>query len=119
EGFANFVYLSQIQQGLAVRTAVDWFRSLKPHCMGALYWQLNDTWPCASWSGLDHGGAWKALHCMARRFFAPVTVMIIADAGTARLVAVNETARPIDLTATARRAGMDGAVDGLATFSAM
>lgn len=119
EGFANFVYLSQIQQGLAVRTAVDWFRSLKPHCMGALYWQLNDTWPCASWSGLDHGGAWKALHYMARRFFAPVNVMIIADAGTARLVAVNETARPIDLTATARRAGMDGAVDGLATFSAM
>lgn len=28
--FANFVYLSQIQQGLAIATAVDYWRSLKP-----------------------------------------------------------------------------------------
>jgi beta-mannosidase len=47
---------------------------LKPHCMGTLYWQLNDTWPVASWSGLDHGGSWKSLHYMARRFYAPVLV---------------------------------------------
>jgi beta-mannosidase len=72
--FGNFVYLSQIQQGLAMRMAVEYWRSLKPHCMGTLYWQLNDTWPVASWSGLDHGGSWKALHYMARRFYAPVLV---------------------------------------------
>jgi len=72
--FGNFVYLSQIQHGLAMRMAVEYWRSLKPHCMGTLYWQLNDTWPVASWSGLDHGGAWKAMHYMARRFYAPVLV---------------------------------------------
>jgi beta-mannosidase len=72
--FGNFVYLSQIQHGLAMRMAVEYWRSLKPHCMGTLYWQLNDTWPVASWSGLDHGGSWKALHYMARRFYAPVLV---------------------------------------------
>jgi beta-mannosidase len=60
--FANFVYLSQIQQGLAIKTAVEYWRSLKPHCMGTLYWQLNDTWPVASWSSLDYGGSWKAMH---------------------------------------------------------
>ena len=48
--FPNFVWLSQIQQGVAIKTAVDYWRSLKPHCMGAVYWQLNDTWPVASWS---------------------------------------------------------------------
>jgi beta-mannosidase len=72
--FGNFVYLSQIQHGLAMRMAVEYWRSLKPHCMGTLYWQLNDTWPVASWSGLDHGGGWKSMHYMARRFYAPVLV---------------------------------------------
>jgi beta-mannosidase len=72
--FGNFVYLSQVQHGLAMRMAVEYWRSLKPHCMGTLYWQLNDTWPVASWSGLDHGGSWKSLHYMARRFYAPVLV---------------------------------------------
>jgi beta-mannosidase len=37
----------QVQQGLAIKTAVTHWRSLKPHCMGTLYWQLNDTWPVA------------------------------------------------------------------------
>ena len=73
--FANFVWLSQVQQGVAIKTAVDYWRSLKPHCMGALYWQLNDTWPVASWSSLDYGGGWKLLHHMARRFFQPVHVV--------------------------------------------
>jgi beta-mannosidase len=72
--FGNFVYLSQVQHGLAMRMAVEYWRSLKPHCMGTLYWQLNDTWPVASWSGLDHGGSWKLMHYMARRFYAPVLV---------------------------------------------
>ncbi|NML73671.1 glycoside hydrolase family 2 protein [Rhizobium sp. S-51] len=91
--FANFVYLSQIQQGLAIKTAVDYWRSLKPHCMGTLYWQLNDTWPVASWSSLDYGGSWKALHYMARRFFQPVNVVAIPseDGSSIALSLVNDT----------------------------
>ena len=38
--------------------------------MGALYWQLNDCWPVFSWSSVEFGGKWKALHYGARRFFA-------------------------------------------------
>jgi beta-mannosidase len=72
--FGNFVYLSQVQHGLAMKMAVEYWRSLKPHCMGTLYWQLNDTWPVASWSGLDHEGSWKLMHYMAREFYAPVLV---------------------------------------------
>ena len=99
--FANFVWLSQVQQGLAIKTAVDYWRSLKPHCMGALYWQLNDTWPVASWSSLDYGGGWKLLHHMARRFFPPVTVVVIPEAGGFRAVAVNDTADPVTVTCAA------------------
>jgi beta-mannosidase len=91
--FGNFVYLSQIQQGLAIKTAVEYWRSLKPHCMGALFWQLNDTWPVASWASLNHGGSWKSLHYMTRAFFQPVTVSAIPspDGAAIRLVGINDT----------------------------
>ena len=47
--------------------------------MGTLYWQLNDCWPVASWASIDYHGRWKALHYMARRFFAPVLVSGLED----------------------------------------
>ncbi len=99
--FGNFVYVSQIQQGLAIKTAVEYWRSLKPHCMGTLYWQLNDTWPVASWSSLDHGGHWKAMHYMAKRFYAPVCVMALPDKkGGIIIKAVNDRLTKQTLTLT-------------------
>ncbi|WP_299655795.1 glycoside hydrolase family 2 protein [uncultured Tateyamaria sp.] len=89
-GFENFVYLSQVQQALAIKTAVTHWRSLKPHCMGTLYWQLNDTWPVCSWSSLDHGGGWKLLHHVARRFYADVIVAAVPTAQGTELRVVND-----------------------------
>ncbi|MEO1637926.1 MAG: glycoside hydrolase family 2 protein [Pseudomonadota bacterium] len=101
--FDDFVYLSQVQQGLAIKTAVTHWRSLKPHCMGTLIWQLNDTWPVCSWASLDHGGDWKLLHHMAQDFYAPVLVTAVPDGPQITLRAVNDSpaARTIDLTARA------------------
>jgi beta-mannosidase len=87
---------------------------LKPHCMGTLYWQLNDTWPVCSWSSLDHGGNWKLLHHMARQFFAPVIVSVVPTPQGFDLVAVNDTRAVVDLTVTALATGMDGQVRRLA-----
>ncbi len=42
--------------------------------MGAIYWQLNDCWPVASWASVDYCGRLKALHYFAKRFFAPVMI---------------------------------------------
>ena len=108
--FSNFVYLSQIQQGLAIRTAVDYWRSLKPHCMGTLYWQLNDTWPVASWASLDYGGNWKAMHYMARRFFQPVAIAAIpsADGKEITFSMVNDTAEPVTVELQTFLVSLDG-----------
>lgn len=106
--FPNFVYLSQIQQGVAIKTAVTAWRSLKPHCQGVLYWQLNDTWPVCSWSSLDHGGGWKLLHHMARRFYAPLTVVCAPEAGGWVLTAVNDTPEPVAITLEAWAVAMSG-----------
>ena len=109
--FDHMILLSQIQQALAMKTAIDYWRSLKPRCMGTLYWQLNDTWPVASWSGIEYGGRWKVLHYMARRFYAPVTVVSVPheDGAAVRLVAVSDVPTPVDLCVDAVAVSLSGA----------
>ncbi len=105
--FEDFVYLSQIQQGIAIKTAVTHWRALAPHCMGTLIWQLNDTWPVCSWSSLDHGGDWKLMHHMARTFFAPTLVTAVPKDDAVIIRAVND-AGGADLTITVSVIDMDG-----------
>jgi len=79
--FENFLYLSQVQQADGLRVAFEAHRKAKPFCMGTLYWQLNDCWPVASWSGIDYYGKWKALHYQAKRSFLPVVVLGAVENG--------------------------------------
>lgn len=72
--FPVLLYASQMLQAEAIRYGVEHFRRNRGRCMGAIYWQLNDCWPVASWASIDYWGRWKALHYYAKRFFAPVMV---------------------------------------------
>ncbi len=72
--YGSLAHLSQLNQAYCIKVAVEHYRRNQPHCLGALYWQLNDCWPVASWGSLEFGGRWKALHHAARRFFAPSLV---------------------------------------------
>lgn len=72
--FGALIYASQLLQAEAMRVCVEHLRTNRGRCMGALYWQLNDVWPVASWSSIDYYGRYKALHYFARRFFAPVAI---------------------------------------------
>ena len=94
EGFANMLYLSQVQQALAIKTAVDYWRSLRPLCMGAIIWQLNDVWPVASWSSIEYSGKWKLLHYAAKDFFAPINVALFKKDGRIFVYAHNDTDKP-------------------------
>ena len=74
EKFENQVTLSQITQAEAIEYGVEHWRRNRNnyHCMGTIYWQLNDCWPVISWSSFDYYGRWKALHYFARRFYDPL-----------------------------------------------
>ncbi len=76
--FEHQVILSQITQAEAIEYGVAHWRQNRNenHCMGALYWQLNDCWPVASWSSVDYFGRWKALHYFAKRFYQPLFASI-------------------------------------------
>lgn len=77
EKFEDFVYVGLVMQGKGIRQGLEAHRRNRPYCMGTLYWQLNDSWPVVSWSGIDYYGNWKALHYQARRAFAPLTVDVV------------------------------------------
>ena len=91
-GLGNMVYLSQCQQALAMKMACEYFRTLRPHCMGSLIWQLDDDWPVASWSSIEYTGKWKLLHYAMRHFYSPVLpIMIRRTDGSVDVFVSNDT----------------------------
>ena len=66
----DYAYVSQLLQAWGTGYGIFQHIKQQPHCMGTLYWQLNDCWPVASWSSIDYYGNWKALHYRAQSLFA-------------------------------------------------
>jgi len=90
DDLAAYTYLSQLTQAYGIRTALEAHRRSMPYCMGTLYWQLNDSWPGISWSGMDYYGRWKALHYYAKRAFQDVMVCGFAEDGKLKVYLVND-----------------------------
>ena len=88
--FDNLLYCSQLLQADAIRYGVEHWRRNRGRCMGAVIWQLNDCWPVASWSSIDYYGRWKALHYVAKRFFAPVMISACEEGELTQNPQINE-----------------------------
>ena len=109
--FAAFVYLSQAMQAEGIELAALHHRASRPHTMGSLYWQLNDVWPGASWSGIDWFGRWKALQFHARRFYAPVAVAALRGAvGATSVSLLNDRTRTVRGALRLRVMTLDGKI---------
>ena len=98
--FETTLYASQLLQADAIRYGVEHFRRIRGVCMGAVYWQLNDCWPVASWASIDYTGRWKALHYYAKRFFAPVLLSCCEEGMLSQEPNVN--AEPYDMEKSIR-----------------
>lgn len=96
----HLLYVSQILQGMAMKYGVDHWRRNRGRCMGTLYWQVNDNWPVASWSSIDYFGRWKALHYMAKKFYAPLAVSMRRDGEIFKAYLENETGQAQEWTVT-------------------
>ncbi|HVZ88856.1 MAG TPA: glycoside hydrolase family 2 protein [Polyangia bacterium] len=88
--FASFLYVGQVLQATVIKYAAEAHRRAMGRNWGSLYWQLDDCWPVASWSGIDYYGRWKALHYAARRFFAPVLVSPVDNKGSIEIWGVSD-----------------------------
>ena len=74
EDFESFLYVSQLLQAEGIKRGMEAHRREMERCMGSLYWQINDCWPVASWSGRDYFGRWKALHYSVRHAFRDLLI---------------------------------------------
>jgi beta-mannosidase len=80
KNFESFLYVGQVLQAEGIKMAIEAHRRDMPYNMGTLYWQMNDCWPVASWSGMDYFGRWKALQYFVKKAFKPVLVSPLLDA---------------------------------------
>ena len=108
EGFRNMVYLSQVQQAIAIKTAVEWWRSLKPNCLGSIYLQLNDIWPGPSWSSLEYSGKWKLLMYASKKFYEDIYLAFFPKDNKIYAYLYNDTNQDLHYQLTVKYLKFDG-----------
>lgn len=109
--FPSFLYMSQVLQAEAMKTAIEAHRRRKPYCMGTLYWQMNDCWPVASWAGMDYFGNWKALQYYAKRSFSDVLVSVDGTKeDRTDVYLISDQLQPVEGQLQVQLIGFDGTV---------
>ncbi len=95
DNFQDMLYVGQVLQAEAIKLAIEAHRRRRPFCMGSLYWQINDCWPVASWSGIDYYGHWKALHYFAKKAYRKLLVSPVAEESRIKICIVSDHFEPI------------------------
>ncbi|MCM0676447.1 glycoside hydrolase family 2 protein [Micromonospora phytophila] len=114
--FADWHFLTQLNQARAVQLGVEHFRSHRSICAGTIVWQLNDCWPVTSWSAIDGDGRRKPLWYALRRAYADRLLTVQPRDGGLAVVAVNETGEPWRAPVTVTRLTVSGEPRAKATL---
>ncbi len=76
----DFIYLTQLNQGFALKACLEHWRHRWPETSGSIIWQLNDCWPVTSWSLVDSHWNNKLAYYFVKRAFADEQLQIQRDA---------------------------------------
>ena len=106
--FRSFLYMGQVLQGDAIKTAIEAHRRDKGYCWGTLFWQHNDCWPVASWSSRDWYGVWKAQHYFARPAYDDLLVSPVEKEGVLYVYVVSDRLKDTRATLTVDVLPLDG-----------
>lgn len=88
--FDMFTVYSQRLQATALKMAIEAHRAKQPHCMGTLFWQLNDCWVGPSWSVIGGNGKPKLAYYAVKEAYAPTIVTAIPQGDSLAIYAVSD-----------------------------
>ena len=72
----QYILYSQLTQQEGMKLAMEAHRQNKPYCMGTLFWQYNDPYPCVGWGCVEASGDVKPLYYTAQKCFQDVIFTI-------------------------------------------
>lgn len=91
----DYIYMSHLLQAYGIGKGIEAQRRNKPYTMGSLYWQLNEPWPSASWSGIDFFGHWKALQYQVKHSFEDILISFEKNLDDLKIYVINDLTREI------------------------
>ncbi len=72
----DYIYLTQLNQGFALKTCLEHWRRHWPETSGSIIWQINDCWPVSSWSLIDSGLHPKLSYFFVVKAFSPCFISL-------------------------------------------
>lgn len=88
----DFVYLTQLNQGFALKTCLEHWRT-NNRTNGSIIWQLNDVWPVTSWSLIDSDSTPKMSYHFVKNIFRHVLVKINRNENQFSVVVDNQSGK--------------------------
>ncbi|MCU7497086.1 MAG: glycoside hydrolase family 2 protein [Ignavibacteria bacterium] len=88
ENLKDFIYLTQLNQALALKECLEHWRGRFPETNGSIIWQLNDCWPVSSWALIDSELRPKLSYYFVKQAFKKHVVAFLKD-NTPKLIVMN------------------------------
>ena len=89
-GWEDFIYLTQLSQGLALKTCIEHWRGNRKITNGSIIWQLNDCWPVTSWSLIDSENMPKTAYYFVKKVFGETIGLITKSGEEVKIHVLNE-----------------------------
>lgn len=95
----DYMFFSQAVQQEALKLAIEAHRRNKPYCMGSLFWQYNEPYPCVGWGCLDYSGEEKPVYYTAARSFEPIIFSIdkYSSKDSVHVYICSDVAEPVNM----------------------
>jgi beta-mannosidase len=88
-GWNDFIFLARLNQGFALKTCLQHWRSNYPVTNGSLIWQLNDCWPVTSWAIIDSNLLPKPAYYFVKNIFNQQIITFLKSDTSIEVIFIN------------------------------